>query len=527
MESMESKILKTISNAQTYYIKGRNKYNVFEYLLEQLLYITESEYGFIGEILYKENNMPFFRSYAMTNIAWTDELKDMYKKNVHKGIDFVELNTLFGLVITENRIIISNDPKNDKRRGGNLKIPHGHPDLNSFAGIPFHHKDILTGMVGIANRPQGYSEEYIDKIIPFIDTCSVLTTGYKLSDKYSDMQSESNGYISRLSHDLRTPLNGIFGYCQLINWEDDMDTIKNHNKIIHTSAQILLDIVDNVLLLSSKNCICNLTSVCLNTIVDEQIKILQPMCVTKNIEIIQNIKDSIIVLIDEKMFKNVIINIVSNAIKYNKIDGSIEITSRIEGHKSVILDIKDSGIGIGKDDLSHIFDPFFRSDHIKHIEGNGLGLSIVKRNLVEMNCSVNVHSVKDIGSTFSVTIPLGEIVNSKEILYVEDYIPNQDLVKTIAKKFGFSIDITDTIGNALTLLKENKYKVYLLDMGLPDGTGVDLIPYIKSENIVIVTADASLSTRKLVHGKGVERYITKPFDIVTFVKTIKDMINQN
>lgn len=522
---MEAKLLKTISDAQSFYIKGRNKWEVFEYLLENLLNITGSEYGFIGEILYDENSMPFLRTYATTNIAWNDELKKMYKENRYKGLDFVKLNTLFGLVITENKIIISNDPKNDPRRGGELKIPHGHPSLNSFAGIPFYHKENIIGMVGIANRENGYLDEYIDKLRPFIDTCSVLTTGYKMADRYSNIQAESNSYVSRLSHDLRTPLNAIFGYCQLIELEDDLDEILAYNDVINKSAKILLNIVNDVLLISNNSISVEIKTLDLHKILLEQIEMVKPMCLTKNISIDYIPEKDINILADEKLFKNVVINILANAVKYNKIDGDVIIKISVED-KYIRIDVIDTGVGINQIYLEQIFDPFFRSDNVQHIEGNGLGLSIVKKNLLSMNGNIYVKSEKGKGSIFSIIIPadLKPFVK-KEVLYVEDHVHNQMLLKTIAKKFKFNLDIANSIEEAKQLLNDHEYKLYLLDMGLPDGCGLELVPLINSKSIAAITADASLTTRKKIYETGIEHYFTKPFNITEVTELIKTFID--
>jgi len=119
-----------------------------------IIKLTESEYGFIAEvILDTETNLPFLRAQSITNIAWNDSILEFYNLNYAKGLEFRNLDTLFGRVLKYEEVIIANDVANDPRASG---IPKGHPALNSFLGMPIKKKGKLIAMVGIANRKQGF-----------------------------------------------------------------------------------------------------------------------------------------------------------------------------------------------------------------------------------------------------------------------------------------------------------------------------------------------------------------------------------
>ena len=122
---------------------------VFEEMNSLLLDVTQSEYGFIGEIL-NDGTQPYLKTHAITNIAWNQETRDFYASNAPQGLEFKNLKTLFGHVISTGEPVISNTPSQDPRRGG---LPKGHPHMGSFLGMPFSLKGKLIGMVGIANRP--------------------------------------------------------------------------------------------------------------------------------------------------------------------------------------------------------------------------------------------------------------------------------------------------------------------------------------------------------------------------------------
>ncbi len=152
---------------------------LFDRLLKDLLSLTQSEYGFISEVLYTPSGEPYFKSRAITNIAWNRTTREFYEKNISSGLEFYNLNTLFGAVFTSGKPVISNDPSTDPRSGG---LPEGHPPLNTFLGLPLYSNSELIGMVGIANRPDGYNESLVEFLQPFLATCGSLIK------KYSFMQ---------------------------------------------------------------------------------------------------------------------------------------------------------------------------------------------------------------------------------------------------------------------------------------------------------------------------------------------------
>jgi PAS domain S-box-containing protein len=149
---------------------------LFERLLALMLRETLSEYGFIGEILHTPEGTPYLRTYAVTNIAWTDELRAQYKQNVARGIEFRNLKTLFGAVITTGEPVLTNDPASHASSGG---IPHGHPPLRAFLGVPFKVHGEMVGMVGMANRPGGYDEGLIGFLRPLLTTCGIISYAWR------------------------------------------------------------------------------------------------------------------------------------------------------------------------------------------------------------------------------------------------------------------------------------------------------------------------------------------------------------
>jgi len=192
----EKQLLNAITLALSHYITETNPYILFNGLLEPLLEITESEYGFIGEVFYDEANAPYIKSYATTNIAWNKETQQLFEATKRKGMLFSKLNSLYGTVLKTGQLVISNQPVTDPRSYG---IPEGHPPLNAFMGIPFYGGGELLGVVGLANRQEGYQASLAESLQPFLVTCGNLIQGYRSNLKHQQIEDELNKYKARLA----------------------------------------------------------------------------------------------------------------------------------------------------------------------------------------------------------------------------------------------------------------------------------------------------------------------------------------
>ncbi len=159
------------------FLSGEPPLSVFNNMLDHLLEITGSEFGFIGDVFHDEDGAPYLKSRAISNIAWDQSSKDVYRP---EGMEFRNLDSLFGHVLTEKKIVLTNDPRGDWRSAG---TPHGHPPLESFLGVPLMHNDQLIGMIGLANRPEGFEESMVNFIDPLISACANVLWGMRLTHK--------------------------------------------------------------------------------------------------------------------------------------------------------------------------------------------------------------------------------------------------------------------------------------------------------------------------------------------------------
>jgi PAS domain S-box-containing protein len=165
-----------VRTAQAAFIEADDKRHAFESLLDALLTVTGSEYGFVGEVMHDLHGQPYLKTHAITNIAWDEATRRLYAQQQSGGMEFHNLQTLFGHVLTTAEPLISNAPGGDVRAGG---LPNGHPAMSAFLGVPIVSGGQLVGMVGLANQPGGYTEADIEFLQPLLGTVRQLVMAWR------------------------------------------------------------------------------------------------------------------------------------------------------------------------------------------------------------------------------------------------------------------------------------------------------------------------------------------------------------
>lgn len=164
-------LLAALGAAQTQFIREGNPRAVFEGLLSDLLRVSESEFGFIGGVNYDSRGEPVLRLLAATDISWNAETRAFFAVNREQGIQFTNMATLFGHVVTTGQPVFSGETERDPRSGG---LPVGHPAMNAFMGLPIHVGERLVGMVAVANREGGYDGTLAAFLAPLLSTCGTI-----------------------------------------------------------------------------------------------------------------------------------------------------------------------------------------------------------------------------------------------------------------------------------------------------------------------------------------------------------------
>jgi PAS domain S-box-containing protein len=172
----QQRMLEAVRRAQAVFIETEDKRRAFEGLLDAFIQLTDSGYGFVGEVLYDVNDKPYLRTHAITNIAWDEASQRLYTDQLDAGMTFSNLKTLFGHAMTTGLPVIANHPRSDPRAAG---MPQGHPPMDAFLGIPLAVGDRLVAMVGLANQPEGYREADIEFLQPLLGAVRQLVLAWR------------------------------------------------------------------------------------------------------------------------------------------------------------------------------------------------------------------------------------------------------------------------------------------------------------------------------------------------------------
>ena len=373
-------------------------------------------------------------------------------------------------------------------------------------------------------------------------------------------QSKSE-FLSRMSHELRTPMNSILGFAQLMQMGQLNPSQEKGVKHILKSGRHLLGLINEILDISrieAGRISISIEPVEIKGLISEVIDTVIPIANEKNIkiEIDENLKE-LYVKSDKQRLKQVLINLINNAIKYNNEGGKVWVIANVltnnpNGIETVRILIKDNGFGISENNIPKLFTPFERiGAEASSTEGTGLGLTVVKKLVELMGGIVGVESKLGEGSVFWIElqktvnnlvmynkIKEKDIINQNikantgRILYVEDNISNIELIDQILSTSRPKIELTTTMfgTQAEKLAEEHKPGLILLDINLPDIHGSEVLKNlkanIKTKNIpvVIITADAMQKQLDNLMKAGAEYYITKPIDIEEFLKIVDKVI---
>ncbi len=371
-------------------------------------------------------------------------------------------------------------------------------------------------------------------------------------------------FLSRMSHELRTPMNSILGFAQLLVMSGLNSSQNKGVKHILQSGKHLLDLINEVLDISrieSGNISLSLEPIQVSSVIQETIEIAMPLAnkLQLKIDVEGAIEKPVFVKSDRQRMKQVLINLINNAIKYNKVGGSIYLKTELmpensEGISLVRISVTDTGLGISAEDIPKLFMPFERIGADKSItEGSGLGLTVVKKIMEALGGTIGVESVLGEGSTFWFELPLIEsplenmkkngnltdletnlALNKGTILYIEDNDSNIELVVQIISSQRSKINlITKIYGKqAVPLAIEYQPDLILLDLDLPDIHGSEVLKRLQAEEktrgipVIIISADAGPKQIEKLLKAGAKNYLTKPLDIIDFLKVIDECLSR-
>ena len=181
-----NQLLAAMSRAQAHFLDDDPPKQLFDDLLADFLAISESEFGFVGEIYEDAKGAPYLKIRAISNIAWNEATQTLYQASQKRGMEFRKLDTLFGEVIKTHEVLISNSPASDPRAGG---TPDGHPPLNNFVGIPVLAGDVIVGMVGLANHEGDYEPGLVEFLQPLLEAYGRIISLMRANKQRSELEA--------------------------------------------------------------------------------------------------------------------------------------------------------------------------------------------------------------------------------------------------------------------------------------------------------------------------------------------------
>ena len=354
------------------------------------------------------------------------------------------------------------------------------------------------------------------------------------------MSDNSNDeLLAKIAHELKTPLNAIMGFADLLNDTDTLDEdAKYYTKQIIKSGEMLESLIDNLLNLPKLNTEKFLSeNIVLNSLIKQVIDSFTPKYKKRRINVKFNENNShCIVKFDRNKLLQIFEILIDNAIKYNKMCGLITINCNFDNvSKKVSISIKDSGFGIDENRKRIMFRP-------------NSNLSLVKKYLENFDATIKYESIKNCFTKFTITLNAQELINTSDdiyikgfisdtkldILYIEDINLNISFVESIIKKINNNIqfDYAYEGKKGLEKLKKNKTNILLLDLGLPDISGLELynkakdLGFLKDTITIIITAEARIQMLNKLKDLGVDYIFTKPLDVRQFKKIIIDEYNK-
>jgi PAS domain S-box-containing protein len=365
-------------------------------------------------------------------------------------------------------------------------------------------------------------------------------------------------FLSNMSHEIRTPMNAIIGFTKVLLRTDISDRQKEYLQAIRMSGDSLIVLINDILDLAKVDAgqmTFEKAPFQMQESVAAMLHLFETKIQEKNLTLIKKYDLNIpkVVLGDSVRLHQVILNLVSNAIKFTsegEITFSVEVVKNT--HKDVLLEfsVKDTGIGIPADKIDSIFENFQQasSDTTRLYGGTGLGLAIVKQLVEPQGGTVKVESVVGQGSNFSFTLAFektdkkvmedNEVVDidkgfkNVQVLVVEDISLNKLLMKVLLGDFGFDYDIVSNGQEAIDKLRYKKYDLILMDLQMPVMNGFDASSYIRNElklttPIMALTADVTTADLERCNAAGMNDYVSKPIDEKILYSKIIGLLKKN
>ena len=366
-----------------------------------------------------------------------------------------------------------------------------------------------------------------------------------------------NEFLSRMSHELRTPLNAMLGFAQLLDLDHNQRLAPHQLAWVAQILQAgwhLLEMINDTLDLSRIEAgMLRLepTPVMLQPLLSHCLAMVGPAAARRGIELELHIgADVQRALADETRLKQVITNLVSNAVKYNVQGGRVVVRAVRESPQMVAVRVLDTGLGLSEAQMAELFQPYNRlGRENSDTEGTGIGLVISRRLAELMDGTLHAESVQGQGATFVLRLPWAaesepsadaavalddepDRYRHRLVHYVEDNETNVEVMRgMLAQRPQVTLDVSTLGLDGLTAIRARRPDLILLDMHLPDVDGLELLRQLQRDPqcadipVVVVSADATPARIQEALAAGARHYLTKPVNLIGFLEVIDDLLD--
>jgi PAS domain S-box-containing protein len=396
-------------------------------------------------------------------------------------------------------------------------------------------------------NPYGVVERMVQTSEDITDRVRALKVLEKAEATARAASEAKNEFLSRMSHELRTPLNAVLGFSQLLEHRlEGTDHAESARHIVRAGLH-LVDLIDEVLdiaRIEAGEMSMSAEPILVAEVVDEVMLLMRPLSDAAGVSlVVDGGEANSFVLADRQRLRQIFLNLISNAVKYNRLGGSVWL-SWVSEEESLSIAVRDNGIGIAPDLHDRLFKPFDRlGAEGTGVEGTGIGLSVTQGLAELMDGAISVTSAVGQGSTFLVTLPVGEDPRAAvpdellsntgasfeadaipegtlTALYIEDNEPNVRVMESMFElRHEWHLIHAGLGALGLDMARAHRPNLILLDSHLPDGSGHEVLTALRQHpattdiRVVVLSADASHWQVDRFLAAGAAQYLTKPLDL--------------
>ena len=553
-------LLAMLKDLQSDFFLEEDLKNAFDNLLAQLLKLTGSTSGFVGEVILKED---------------ASNLEIHAFSTTQSDISGKVLDRLFPYIMEAENYVIINDAATLKTANTieNKQL------IRNFLGIRVTYHYETVGVIGIANRAGGYDEELVHLLSPFLSTYGSILQNIRLKRKQRTYENElkeakelaeysnrlKSQFLTNISHELKTPLSLILGPIDLLMKkpiaELNEGEMRSYLGIMQKNGRKMLEYIEDIMdlaKLNSNELKIETEPVVLFPFIQNLYTLFKTEVAYRDINYTLNyqVDKKLVVPLDAKKIEKIINNLLSNAFKYTKDGGRIVLSVLVVG-QAIKIKVEDTGIGIPEEHLPYIFNRFYqvKGEGETIFAGTGVGLALVKELADIQGIDINVESTLSEGSCFSFNlpyrlpdsyVPVTSTITSKEpiskiattvegekdtILIVEDnYDMRLFLKKILQDEYAVILTENGLKGWQTIQNRGSQLSLVITDLMMPEMDGFELLEKIKGQApnvdvpVIVLTAKHEKDSRLNALRIGVDEYLTKPFSIDELLATVQHLI---